>query len=60
MTREQETLLLIKGAISELEPEQREKVNQCTATIRQLLASHPDGEAFMAIALIGAEIDARV
>jgi hypothetical protein len=60
MKREQETLLLIKGAISELEPEQREKVSQCTATLRQMLSSYPDGEAFMAIALIGAEIDARV
>lgn len=59
MTREQETLLLIKGAISELEPEQREKVNHCTQTMRELLDSHPDGEALMAIALIGAEIDAR-
>lgn len=59
MTREQETLLLIKGTISELEPEQREKVSQCAATIRQLLTSYPNGEAFMAIALIGAEIEAR-
>jgi len=59
MTREQETLLLIKGAISELEPEQRERVNECTTTLNQMLASYPDGEALMAIALFGAEMDAR-
>lgn len=59
MTRELETLRLVRGSISELEPEQRERVNQCTRTIRELLASHPDGEALMALALIGAEFDAR-
>ncbi|WP_312805540.1 hypothetical protein [Atlantibacter hermannii] len=59
MTREQETLLLIKGAISELEPEQRERVSECTTALNQMLAHYPDGEALMAIALFGAEMDAR-
>ncbi|HCC10141.1 MAG TPA: hypothetical protein DEQ39_04630 [Atlantibacter hermannii] len=59
MTREQETLLLIKGAISELEPEQRERVSECTTTLNQMLARYPDGEALMAIALFAAQMDAR-
>ncbi|CAM8071992.1 hypothetical protein ATHEMM101B_21560 [Atlantibacter hermannii] len=59
MTKEQQTLLMIRGAISELEPEQRERVNECMAIMNQMLASNPDGEALMAMALFGAEMDAR-
>lgn len=59
MTRQQETLLLIKGTISELEPAQQEVVKECVNYIRELLAKHPEGEALIAFALVGAELDAR-
>ena len=59
MTKEQQTLLMIRGLISELEPEQRERVNECTAILNRMMVSYPDGEALMTIALFGAEMDAR-
>lgn len=52
MTEDQQTLLLIKGAISEMPEEQRTKVAAHADQIRTITAS-PEG--LMAFALVGAE-----
>jgi hypothetical protein len=58
-TEEQETILMIKGAISELPPAQRE---QCEAMVEHLRRMVKDAEPVggLAIALIGAEMQAGV
>lgn len=57
MTYQEQTLLLIKGHITTLSPEQQSVVSDCAATIRDVLAKHPDGEGLTALALVGAEIE---
>lgn len=59
MTREQEHLRSLQLQKAELEPEQRARVSECEVVLRHMLHTHADGEALMAIALIGAEIEAR-
>lgn len=56
MTRDQETLLLIKGTIAELPLETQATIRSCYDTIKAMIAANPDGEALMAITLIGAEV----
>ncbi|TKI02677.1 hypothetical protein [Martelella alba] len=56
MTRDEETVLLFKGLIASLTAEQQVKVNECLTTIRQMIQDHPDGEAVIAIGLVGAEL----
>lgn len=58
MTEEQQTLLLIKGAISDLPEEQKVKVQRCAAELRKVIA---DGgqEGVMAFVLVGAEVQAQ-
>ncbi|QHB32934.1 hypothetical protein F0T03_12665 [Yersinia canariae] len=57
MTYQEQTLLMIKGHITTLPPEQQSVVSDCAATIRDVLAKHPDGEGLTALALVGAEIE---
>ncbi|HDL7189462.1 TPA: hypothetical protein PXN07_004035 [Yersinia enterocolitica] len=57
MTYQEQTLLMIKGHITTLPLEQQSVVSECAATIRDVLAKHPDGEGLMALSLVGAEID---
>lgn len=57
MTYQEQTLLMIKGHITTLPPEQQAIVNECATTIRDVLAQHPDGEGLMALALVGSEIE---
>lgn len=64
MTHDQQTLLMIKGAISELPPEQREACMRLVDQLRLMIESvngqfgkAPVGE--LAIALVGAEIRMR-
>ncbi len=56
MTRDEETVLLFKGLIASLTTEQQAKVNQCLRTIRQMIVDSPNGEAVIAVGLIGAEL----
>ena len=59
MTPDQETLLLIKGSISDLTPEQQLQVKDCAAMIRAVIA---DGgvAGVVALALVGAEMQVGV
>jgi hypothetical protein len=54
------TILLIKGAISELAPEHEERCNELAGHIRRMVieAGSPVGE--LAIALVGAEAQAAM
>lgn len=57
MTPEQETLLIIKGAIAELTEAERRRVEVAEQHIRALIQQDKDA-AVMAIALVGAELQA--
>jgi hypothetical protein len=54
MNKDQETILLIKGAISELPADQVAKCHECADQIRQAIAKAGDA-GLMALALVGAE-----
>lgn len=58
MSEDQITVLAIKGAISELPPHQEEACNDLAEHIRRMIkeAGSPVGE--LAIALVGAELQA--
>lgn len=60
LTEEQITILAIKGAISELAPEHEERCNELVAHMRKMIieAGSPVGE--LAIALVGAELQAAL
>lgn len=51
-------ILMIKGAIAELPPEQQAEVTEVVAGIKALRGQHPDVFP-LAIALIGAELQAE-
>lgn len=59
MTQEQQTLLLIKGAISELPPELEEACNELAEHFRRLVESAGEPVGSLALALVGAEAAAR-
>ncbi len=56
MTQDQQTILMFKGLIASLPEESQEKVKKVSQAIREVLASYPDGEATVALGLIGAEL----
>ena len=55
MTEEKATLLLIKGAIADLPPADRDGVELAAAKLREVIAVHND-HGRMAFALVGAEL----
>ncbi|MBD2779698.1 hypothetical protein ID852_03535 [Xenorhabdus sp. 42] len=55
MTYDEQTLLMFKGLIAELPEESRKSYEQCIKVVRQLLTDYPNGEALIAIGIIGAE-----
>lgn len=57
MTDYQETILLIRGAISTLPPASQERVDLALGEIRAVIAKY-ESEAMFAIALLGAEMQA--
>lgn len=59
MTQEEQTILIIKGVISELPPAQKEACEELAEHIRQTckVAGEPVGT--LALALVGAEAQAR-
>lgn len=59
MTYQEQTLLMIKGTIADLSPERQAVVAECKKTITDLLSQHPEGEALLAFALMGAELEAQ-
>ncbi|MFI7784162.1 hypothetical protein EN46_10695 [Citrobacter amalonaticus] len=56
MTQDQQTILMFKGLIASLPEETQVKVKQTEKAIRQLLTEYPDGEATIALGLVGAEL----
>jgi len=56
MTQDQQTVLMFKGLIASLPEESQAKVKQAEAVIRQLLTDYPEGEATIALGLVGAEL----
>ncbi|MEM5445420.1 hypothetical protein [Serratia marcescens] len=59
MTDDELTIVLFKGVIADLPAEQQETVHLCASKVRELLAEYPDGEAALAIGLIGAELQLK-
>jgi len=53
MSPEQQTVLLIKGAISELPADQKEACNKLAEQLRQMIGDTP---GMLAFALVGAEL----
>lgn len=58
MTEEQTTLFLIKGAISEMEPAEQEKLKACADKLRTLVGEQGD-LGVVALGLVGAELAAK-
>ncbi|EOD1035558.1 MULTISPECIES: hypothetical protein [Enterobacter cloacae complex] len=56
MTQDQQTILMFKGLIASLPEESQSKVKKAEQAIREVLATYPDGEATIALGLIGAEL----
>lgn len=58
MTDEKLQLLLIKGAISDLQPKDREGVEAAAAELRRVVAQYND-HGLLALALVVAELAAK-
>ncbi len=58
MKLEQQALFLIRGAIASLPEADRQAVELAAAKLRELVKEHNDHGA-MALALVGAELDAE-
>ncbi len=56
MTQEQETVLLIKGAITGLTPAEQESCREAAEQIRRIIKSAGDHAGPLAVALVGAEM----
>ena len=60
MTQEEQTVLMIKGFISELPDEQQDACNALAQSIRQTLKIADDPVGTLALALVGAEAQLKV
>lgn len=58
-TPEQETMLMIRGAISSMDQETQGRVSAAYAAINAMKAVHGEDATIMAVALMGAEIAAE-
>ena len=56
MTQDQQTILMFKGLIASLPEETQAKVKHAEKSIRQVMTDSPDGEAVIALGLVGAEL----
>ncbi|WP_324028807.1 hypothetical protein GC087_17110 [Pantoea sp. JZ2] len=56
MTQDQQTILMFKGLIASLPEESQAKVKKAEQAMREVLSAYPDGEATIAMGLIGAEL----
>lgn len=59
MTQEQQTVLLIKGVISELPAAQKEACNELADHIRRVIKQAGEPVGTLALALVGAEAQAN-
>lgn len=57
MTEEQQTLLIIKGTISDMTPEHKDKITKQYNLLKQMIQDEP--LTLLAITLIGAELAAE-
>ncbi|PHM46510.1 hypothetical protein [Xenorhabdus miraniensis] len=55
MTNEEQTLLMFKGLVGELPDDYRKNYAHCVDVIRKLITDYPNGEALLALGMIGAE-----
>jgi len=55
MNYDQQTLLLIKGAIADMPEADRLQVEDAARRLRETLSLYPTGHAQVALALVGAE-----
>ena len=60
MTKEQETVLVVKGAISELPAAEQEACKELAEHIRRVCRSAGEPVSTLALALVGAEEQARM
>jgi hypothetical protein len=56
MSEEEQLLLMIKGAISDLPAEERTAFDRCNAEVREALKAAPLDIAILVVAFIGAEL----
>ncbi len=59
MNQDEQTLLMIKGAITEATPEQQQTINACAQDLRdriKLAETTEAGLGILAMALVGAEV----
>ena len=56
MTQDQQTILMFKGLIASLPEESQSKVKKAEQAIREVMTTYPDGEATIALGLVGAEL----
>ncbi len=57
MNAEQQALIMVRGTIASLTPQDQEKIRAAETAIRKVIQEHGD-VAYMAVALIAAEISA--
>lgn len=58
MTQDEQTLLLIKGAISDLPSDAQEAIREIAENFRRVIKEAPEGYGSIALALVGAEMAA--
>ncbi|MMZ41793.1 hypothetical protein D3C81_178980 [compost metagenome] len=56
MTDDEQTLLMFRGLVASMAPAQQENYRAADAELRRILATYPGGEAFVALAALGAEL----
>ncbi|WP_445494035.1 hypothetical protein [Photorhabdus sp. SF281] len=56
MTTDEQTILMFRGLIASLPEQQQENCRACEKVMHKMLADYPDGEALLAIGLIGVEL----
>ena len=59
MSDDELTLLAIKGFISELPKEDKQKADKCISEIREVVSKYEEGIYALAIALLGAELQLK-
>ena len=59
MTNEEQTLLMIKGLISQLPVAEQEATNELAEHMRRMIASAGEPVGTLALALVGAEAQAK-
>ncbi len=56
MKNEEIELLLLRGVIASMPPEQQQVINECAQAIKQAMSNYPEGERLIALSLTVAEL----